>query len=202
MKRREFFKLGAGAAAVSLASQTPASATAPLATAPSAAALPDTTPAVLARYTAAEQRQRLLNIGRCQQAIHSCMRKHLVYDYLPGQCCYNLGEYPARKIWDPDEWDERELDALHAQGIRLIQVHEEWNDSQRLCGGHKLTAANPAGMRRFVDMVHRRGMKLIVYVSSGYFDRKDPDFRPEWATAAKFDLREIYFQYAHCSPAR
>ena len=32
----------------------------------------------------------------------------------------------------------------------------------------------------------------------GYFDRKDPDFRPEWAS--QHDLREIYFQYAHCSP--
>jgi hypothetical protein len=42
-------------------------------------------------------------------------------------------------------------------------------------------------------------MKLLVYVSSGYFDRKDPDFQPAWATQA--DLREIYFRYAHCSPA-
>ncbi len=191
MKRRDFFKLGAGATALGLSPLTPV----PAAAAPSAAG------AVLAGYTSAEHRQRLLNVGRCQQAIRSCMRKHLIGDYLPGQCCYNLGEYPARKIWDPDEWDERELDALHAQGIRLLQVHEEWNDSQRLFGGHKLTAANPAGMRRFVDMVHRRGMKIIVYVSSGYFDRKDPDFRPEWATARQFDLREIYFQYVHCSPA-
>jgi hypothetical protein len=191
MKRRDFFKVGAGATALGLSPLTPV----PAAVSVSAAA------AVLAGYTTAEQRQRLLNIGRCQQAIRACMRKHLIGDYLPGQCCYNLGEYPARKIWNPDDWDERELDALHAQGIRLIQVHEEWNDSQRLFGGHKLTAANPAGMRRFVDMVHRRGMKLIVYVSSGYFDRKDPDFRPEWATAKPFDLREIYFQYVHCSPA-
>ena len=88
---------------------------------------------------------------------------------------------------------------MRDHGIRLIQVHEEWNDSQRRFGSHKLAALNPAGFRRFVDMVHRRGMRLIVYVSSGYFDRKDPDFRPEWAAGP--DLREIYFQYAHCSPA-
>ena len=42
-------------------------------------------------------------------------------------------------------------------------------------------------------------MKLLVYVSSGYFQRTDPDFRPEWATGP--DLVEIYFDYAHCSPA-
>jgi len=48
-------------------------------------------------------------------------------------------------------------------------------------------------------MVHRRGMKIIVYISSGYFQRTDPDFRPEWAGSV--DLREIYFRYAKCSPA-
>jgi len=195
MNRRDFMMLGAGATAFGVTRVEANSA----ADASPAAGLPPRAPAVLAGYTAAEHRQRLANIGRCQRAIRSAMRKHLVDNYLPGHCCYNLGEYPARKIWNPDDFDERELDALHAQGIRLVQVHEEWNDSQRLFGGHKLTAANPAGMRRFVEMVHRRGMKIIVYVSSGYFDRKDPDFRPEWATP--HDLREIYFRYAHCSPA-
>ena len=33
-------------------------------------------------------------------------------------------------------------------------------------------------------MVHRRGMKLIVYVSSGYFERTDPDFRRAWPVRA------------------
>lgn len=159
----------------------------------------EASPAVLSGYTAEDHRRRLSNIGLGQRAIRSCLRKHLVTSYMPGQCCYNLGEYPASKIWNPDDWDEQELDKLYEQGIRLIQVHEEWNDSQRLFGGHKFSAANPAGFRRFVDMVHRRGMKLIVYVSSGYFDRKDPDFREAWARPQS--LREIYFHYAACSPA-
>jgi hypothetical protein len=160
---------------------------------------PTTAPAVLAGYSAEEHRRRLENIAFCHQRIRSAMRKHLVTGYLPGQCCYNLGEYPAKKIWDPDDWDEQELDRLYDHGIRLIQVHEEWNDSQRLFGGHKFSPANPEGFRRFVDMVHRRGMKLIVYISSGYFDRKDPDFREQWARPQS--LREIYFHYAACSPA-
>ena len=170
-----------------------------LAAPPSASAGKTTAPAVLAEYTADDHRRRLRNIGLCNQAIRSCMRKHLVNSYLPGQCCYNLGEYPANEIWNPDDWDEQELDRLYEHGIRLIQVHEEWNDSQRLFGGHKFSPANPQGFRRFVEMVHRRGMKLIVYVSSGYFDRKDPDFRDEWARPQS--LREIYFHYAACSPA-
>jgi hypothetical protein len=67
----------------------------------------------------------------------------------------------------------------------------------RLYGGNKLTPLNPAGLRRFVDMVHRRGMRLIVYVSSGYFPRPDVDFRPEWARPQ--DLVEFFYDYAVCS---
>jgi hypothetical protein len=81
----------------------------------------------------------------------------------------------------------------------MVRVHEEWNDSQRLFGGHKLTPLNPAGFRRFVDMVHRRGMKLIVYASTGYFERTDPDFRREWAREP--DNVALYYRYAWCSPA-
>jgi hypothetical protein len=153
----------------------------------------------LSHYTAEDHRRRLEHLALAERSIHSCLRQHLVTDYLPGQCCYNLGEYPCRKPWNPDHWDEQELDRLRAHGIQLLQVHEEWNDSQRLFGGHKLTALNPRGFHRFVDMVHRRGMKLLVYASSGFFQRTDPDFRDAWAHGS--DLREIYYQYAHCSPA-
>ena len=118
------------------------------------------------------------NIAHAQRHIRRCLGQHLVSELPAGAVLLNLGEYPCRKPWDPDDWDERALDELQAHGIRLIQVHEEWNDSQRLFGSHKLAALNPAGFRRFVEMVHRRGMRLIVYVSSGYFDRKDPDFGP------------------------
>jgi len=42
-------------------------------------------------------------------------------------------------------------------------------------------------------------MKIIVYISTGFFERTDPDFREEWARQR--DLVEIYFHYARCSPA-
>ena len=194
MNRRSFLKVGAGATVVG--------ATGPGNATPrreEAMAEANTVPGVLVSYSAEEQRRRLENIAWCNQTIHGCMRKHLVTTYLPGQCVYNLGEYPARKPWDPDEWDERELDALRDHGIGLIQVHEEWNDSQRLFGGHKFESCNPAGFRRFVEMVHKRGMKIICYISTGFFERTDPDFREEWAR--RQDLVEIYFRYARCSPA-
>jgi len=198
VQRRDFLKLGASASVGASVSTSLAGASAP-SSCPRLSGSSSAAPAILTSYDELQHRRRLENIALGNRSIRKCLRKHLITDYLPGHCCYNLGEYPAEKIWNPDEWDERELDALQRHGIRLIQVHEEWNDSQRLCGAHKLAAANPAGFKRFVEMVHRRGLKIIVYVSSGYFDRKDPDFRPEWA--GKTDLREIYFRYARCSPA-
>jgi hypothetical protein len=127
------------------------------------------------------------------------MRKHLITEYFPGQCTYNLGEYPSRKPWEIGEWDAQELDRLKSEGISLIQLHEEWNDSQRLFGGNKYSPLNPNGFRQFLDMVHQRGMKVIVYLSSGFLDRRDPDFRPEWARDQ--DLVELFYDYALCSPA-
>jgi hypothetical protein len=151
------------------------------------------------QYNEQEQRQRLKNIALCESSIQSCMRKHLVTSYLPGQCTYNLGEYPCRQPWEIGEWDAEELDRLKAEGIELIQLHEEWNDSQRLFGANKYTPLNPKAFRQFLDLAHRRGMKVIVYVSSGFFEKRDPDFRPEWARDQ--DLVELFYQYARCSPA-
>jgi hypothetical protein len=155
--------------------------------------------ATLSRTSAEDQRRRLVNISLCEQGIRRCLRRQLIQDYLPGQVVYNLGEYPCRKPWDPDDWDEKALDALKAAGVELVQLHEEWNDSQRLFGADKFRPLDERGFRRFVDMVHARGLKLIVYASSGFFDRRDPDFREEWARP--WDLVEIYWQYAYCSPA-
>jgi len=154
---------------------------------------------ILSGYTEQEQRHRLENIFVCERSIRDCMRKHLITSYLPGQCTYNLGEYPCRKPWEVTEWDAQELDRLKAEGIELIQLHEEWNDSQRLFGGNKYTPLNPKGFREFVGMVHERRMKVIVYVSTGFFEKRDPDFRQEWARDQ--DLVELFYHYARCSPA-
>ena len=141
----------------------------------------DGVPAILRDFSADDHRRRLLNIRLCTQQIRTCLRKHLITDYLPGQCVYNLGEYPSREPWEPGEYDEQELDRLKDEGIQLIHVMDEWNDRYGLFGGNKLTAVNPAGFRRFVSMVHERGIKILAYASSGYFAGHDPDYRPEWS---------------------
>ncbi len=64
-------------------------------------------PAVLVSYTGEDHRRRFQNIALAERGVRTCLRKHLITDYLPGQCVYNLGEYPCRKPWNPDDWDEQ-----------------------------------------------------------------------------------------------
>ena len=192
MFRRQFIRAVAGSALVTLNGSSGSHEA--RSTVPTADAEP-----VMRSYTREDHRRRLLNIAECERVIKSCMRKHLITGYVPGQVSYNLGEYPCRKPWDPDDNDERELDQLRDGGIRLVQIMEDWNDLLRLFGGDKFTAVNPAGLRRFIDMVHERGMKIILYVSTGYFQRSDPDFREEWARSGS--VRSIHWDLARCSPA-
>jgi hypothetical protein len=194
MHRRDFLKSSVQAAAVGAAVSVPVHA------APSAPAVAAGTPPILYDYSAADHRRRLQNIALAARDIRTCMRRHLVTNYLPGQCCYNMGEYPARQRWDVNEYDAQELDRLKSHGIELLQVMDDWNDRLRLYGGHKLTAINPAGFRRFVDMVHQRGMKIVAYASSGYFAHCDPEFREEWARPND-GFHGGYWDLIRCSPA-
>jgi len=157
-------------------------------------------PPAIWSYAAEDHRRRLESIRTCERAIRGCLRKHLITQYLPAHAAYNMGEYPSRTRWEPNDYDEQELDRLRAHGIQILQVFDEWNDSLRLFGGDKYTPVNPAGFRRFIDMVHARGMKILPYVSSGFLQRTDPDFRPEWSREGDF-LTLGYWNMARCSPA-
>ncbi len=157
-------------------------------------------PTSILTYTAEQHRRRLLNIAGCERSIRKCLRKHHITGYIPGQVAYNFGEYPVRKPYEiGTDYDEAELDRLRDGGIRLIQVMEDWNDLLRLFGGDKFSAVNPSGLRRFIDMVHRRGMKILLYASTSFFQRGDRDFREEWAR--KGSVRTIHWDLARCSPA-
>jgi hypothetical protein len=197
MHRRDFLISGvqAAAAGAALSATTEShAATAPISAAGSGA------PAVLKSYTAADHRRRLENIAICTRNIRQCLRKHLVTDYLFGQCAYNLGEYPCVKPWNPDDRDEQELDRLRDHGIQLVQLFDESNDSLRLFGGDKHTPLNPEGLRRFVAMAHRRGIKVITYLSTGYMQFKDRDISPDWYRRG--DAVTVgYWDMVRCAPA-
>ena len=97
MHRRDFLRTGAQAAVVSsVLSAAPVTSSAAVSSASAA-----DTPAILNRYTAEDHRRRLRTSASRERAIRTCLRKHLITNYLPAQCCYNLGEYPCRQPWDP-----------------------------------------------------------------------------------------------------
>lgn len=197
MLRRSFFKLSAGSGLLGCTAQARILAGTSRA---AAGILKSGSEPFLSSYTREDHRRRLQNIARCESAIRTSLRRHLITDYIPGQAVYNLGEYPCRKPWDPDDYDERELDQLKDEGIRLIQVMEDWNDLLRLFGGDKFRSVNPTGLRRFIEMVHQRGMKILIYTSTGHFQVTDPDFRPEWARPG-FSTKAAHWQLVHCSAA-
>ena len=144
------------------------------------------------------ERKRLENFRWAKAAVNKCMREHLVRQYLPGQVVYNLGEYPKPSTIRPTEYDLDLLKLLAQKGVELIQIHEDWNDSQRVLGADKFTSHDPEGLHEFVGAVHDLGMKIIPYISTGYFEATDPDFREEWAGPGH--LVEVYFDYARCFP--
>jgi hypothetical protein len=155
---------------------------------------------LVADYTAADHRDRLRAIAFGTATIRDCLRRHLVTNYLPAQACYNLGEYPATRPWDPGEEDEAELDRLAALGVQVIQVFDDWNDSLRLFGGDKYSPVNAEGYQRFLAMARARGFRVLTYVSTCFIQTTDPDFDPAWRRPG--DVLVVgYWNMARCSPA-
>ena len=184
MNRRKFLSLGPGAAAGLPGTGQPAPAS-PRGGAP---------PAVLVFYTTENHRRRLQNISVFEHGVRKCRRKHLITSYIQGQCLYNV----TSKDREPREQDEQELARFRDHGIGIVQTWDWFADPW---SGQYLRPRNPRGARRFIDLVHKYGMKLLPYTSTNFFERKDPAFRAEWAWPAAWDLVEEGWNLAHCSPS-
>ncbi len=150
------------------------------------------------RFTLEEQRARIDNINAAEQENVRYLRRHRIRDYLPGQGIYYLGDYPKRYSIRPTEYDYGRLQSLADNGVELIQIHEEWNDSVRHLGADKYSTFDPEGLREFISLCHHFGIKIIPYVSSGYFHELDPDFREEFAQSNNHCI-DIHFKYRRCS---
>lgn len=160
----------------------------------------DASPSSVVDYTETELRARLWNIRACESSIGERGRRDLIDTYLPGQASYQLGEYPSAAPYDPDEADAEELARLAGMGVQVLQVMEDWNDILRLHGADKFTSPNPAGLQRFIDMAHEQGIKVLLYLSSGYMQYGDPDFRPEWSREPPAAL-SLHWRLMRCSPS-
>lgn len=139
------------------------------------------------------QAARIANIRNAEESVKKCVFRHRIYDYLPGQVIYALTEYPHPGKIMPTEYDEERIRSLAQAGASLIQIHEDWNDSQRLMGADKYSTYDPEGMRAFIDLCHRYNIKIIPYVSSGFLDMRDPDMKPEYNTTGKV-LTELWYR--------
>ncbi|RLS35886.1 MAG: hypothetical protein DWH79_00895 [Planctomycetota bacterium] len=197
MDRRRFLQAGSLVGGIGLLPEASPAAVPAIATPQSALPRPAR---LLADYTADDHRRRLENVAFGNARIGTSLRKHLVTNYLPAQCCYNLGEYPATEPWNPGEEDEAELDRLQALGVQVIQVFDDWNDSLRLFGGDKYSPVNRDGYIRFLAMARARGIKVLTYVSTCFLQTTDPDYDPAWNRPG--DVLVVgYWKMARCSPA-
>lgn len=147
--------------------------------------------------TLEETRARIQNVESAERDNRKYFRRHRIHNYLPGQVTYNLGDYPARFSVAPTEYDYNMIKELAENGVELLQVHEEWNDAIRCLGADKFSSFDPEGMKKFIDLCHSFGIKILPYISTGYFEETDPDFREDF-TRAEFALRHDYFNYRKC----
>lgn len=150
--------------------------------------------------TQAQEQARHANLEYANASVRSCTRRQRLRGYIPGQVTYNLGGYPSRFSIMPTEYDEERIRTLAQMGVGLIQVHEEWNDSIRVLGADKYSSHDPKGMRAFVELCHRWGIKIVPYLSTGYIDARDPFCREEFFDT-DLRLEQMHFRYRHASAA-
>ena len=146
-----------------------------------------------------EQRQRIENLNHAAKNNRKFLRRHRIRDYLPAQATYNLGDYPAGFSMEPTEYDYNMLRDMAENGVQMIQLHEEWNDAIRRFGADKFSSFDPEGLKRFVDLCHSFGLKVIAYASSGYFHEYDPDFREEFTRSVAYCINGMHFKYRACA---
>ncbi len=148
--------------------------------------------------TLEQHRARIDNLNRAEQNNRAYLRRIRIRDYNPGQNVYNLGDYPKKFSIEPTEYDYNMLKSLADSGVEVIQLHEEWNDSIRHLGADKFSSFDPQGLHHFVDLCHSFGMKIIPYISTGYFHVYDPDFTEKFARSDYYCCIGMYFKYRKC----
>ena len=150
-----------------------------------------------------KEKRRLENLKKARMFIRKCKKHEVLIDYIAGHVWYNWGEYPAEKCPMPNEYDEKNFKLYREKGMGLVKIHEEWNDALEIFGGDKFTPNNLEGFKKMISLAHENGLKIIPYISSGYYDMRSKNFNPNWVSYYKgkaLCLNEGYFNYALCSP--
>ena len=129
------------------------------------------------QLTLEQHRARLENLREAREDVRACTRELRIHNYLPGQITYYLGDYPAPMSIAPTEYDYELLRSYAENGVDMIQVHEEWNDTLRRCGSDKWHSCDPAGMLKFVELCHQFGIRILPYCSASYIHRFDREYQ-------------------------
>ena len=119
--------------------------------------------------TLEEHRARIEAVRAAADNCRGYLLRHRIGEYLAGQCIYSIGDYPAKFSIEPTDYDYNILKSMAENGVSLIQIHEEWNDSVRHFGADKYSTFDPEGLKHFVELCHFFGIKIIPYISSGFF---------------------------------
>ncbi len=152
-------------------------------------------------YTNEYYRKRIGNVKYANSAVKSCLKKMHIHNYIPGQVIYNLGEYPNKMTIRPTEYDYNLIKKLSENGVGLIQIHEEWNDAMRIMGADKFSSHDKEGLKEFISLCHSFNIKVLPYISSGFFDERDPDFTEKFVAAPDIKLVQNYYRYRCCNAA-
>lgn len=154
---------------------------------------------IMHNYTENDHRIRLLNIKLIENAVERVANTKLVTDYIQGQFIY------PNKTFGTIEEDEAMVKMLAENGIGLIQIWEDMgtvdgkfhDNTHRMIDGRMFV---PQGERleqtkRFIEIAHKYGVKVIPYTSTNFYWRTDETFEAKWALPQDADLCHL----AHCS---
>ncbi len=154
----------------------------------------------LEQLSCEEHQMRINNLKGAARDIHACTRELRIFNYLPGQVIYYLGDYPALMSIAPTEYDHALLRSYAEHGVDMIQVHEEWNDTIERFGGTKYTSCDHQGMLKFVEACHQYGIKIIPYCSASYMDHRNKAFSESFLRRPD-DIKgctDMHYDYRRC----
>ncbi|MBR6765791.1 MAG: hypothetical protein IKM06_04825 [Clostridia bacterium] len=123
-----------------------------------------------------QHKKRFDNLKSARESVKECTRELRIKDYLPGQIIYYLGDYPDKMSISPTEYDLDLLRSYKENGVDMIQVHEEWNDTIERYGSDKWHSCDHEGMLKFIEACHSFGIKIIPYCSASYIHCKSKYF--------------------------
>lgn len=146
--------------------------------------------------TLSQHRRRIDNLRQAREDIKEYTRELRIQNYLPGQISYFLGDYPAKMSIKPTEYDYNLLKSYAENGVDMIQVHEEWNDTIRRFGSDKWHSCDHDGMLQFVQMCHEFGIKILPYCSASYIHQYDKEYDPRFSRC-KDGCEDMHYSYVY-----